>query len=428
MPGGSLGTKEIVDAIERNDTSFGTRIADRTVNRLDLPSTYTPNTERHKLTVNGTEDRDFASAAFANRPGKFQLTAADGDVVEWASRERLRYVPNYEALWGIAAWYETAADQLTSGQHLHVELSDDARENVYGYELTPGSTRTYQRSGGMTVDETLASEWDTNPYDYIGRDQPLNPRAFLTWYGVGPSRNTATFTLKDGTPRSPTLSYSHNPDDVATEEINLRLRVVAEADAGAPEFTVNVGSMGALIRGGATRFDREKAAAFYDLNAGAIGDTWAGNTPVLAKRVAPGSENVAVRIQAPEFQPDGSNTMELLVGAVLASETDAANWAPAEQSQAQNTAVEYTIDVTTFPTATRAVPGGGTVEIPDVRQMAHVISEGTKNSASKAEAAPSSELKRQLGKDEVALYIPRTAPGQTGVTIDWLRAVNKQDW
>jgi len=427
MAGGSLGTARIVEAIERNDTAFGTRIADRTVNRLDLPSTYTPNTERHKLTVNGTEVRDFDDPAFTNLPGKYQLTAADGDVVEWCSRERLRYVPNYEALWGIATWYETAAADLTPGQHLYAELSDDTRDNVYAYELTAGNTRTFQRSGGERVDQVTESEWETSPYDYIDRDQPLNPRSFLTWYGVGPSKSTATFTVSDGQPRSPTLGYTHNMTDIATEEVNLRLRVVAAADPGAPEFTVNIGSMGALIRGGATEFDRPKAGTLYNLG-GSIGATWADNVPVLAVRHASDQRNVTVGLEVPEFSPAGDVTMEILVGAVEAGATDASGFAPFQQAQSQNTALEATTNVSTFPTVTRPVPQGSTqVEVPDVRQLAHSVAEGAKNDPTKAEAGPGENQKRKLGPDEVALYIPRTG-GSTGTSINWLRPIGTEDW
>lgn len=417
-----------VEATLRNDTVFGTRIADRTVNRLDLPSTYTPNTERHVLMVNGTEDREFSSAVFTNQPGKYQLTASDGDTVSFASRERLRYVPNYEALWGIAAWYETAADQLSAGQRLFVELSDDTRDNVYGYEFTPGNTRLFLKSGGTLVDEHAQADWADDPFEVVERDQPVNPRTRVGWYGAAPAGGTITHTSpSDSGPRNPEVGFVHNPDDIATEEINLRLRVVASADAGAPSFTVNVGSMGALVRGGATEFDRPKAGAIYGLG-GSIGDTWAGNDPVLAVRHAPDKRNVTTGIEVPEFSPSGDVTMEILVGAVEASATDATGFAPFQQGQGQNTALEATTNVSTFPTVTRDVPDGSTqVEVPDVRQLAHSIAEGAKNDPSKAEAGPGENQKRKLGPDEVALFIPRTG-GSTSVSINWLRAISTQDW
>jgi hypothetical protein len=203
--------------------------------------------------------------------------------------------------------------------------------------------------------------------------------------------------------------------------------VVADADAGAAEFTVNIASMGAVIRGGATEFSRPKAGLLYDLG-GSIGDTWAGNEPILAVQHDSDQRNVAIRKDVPEFSPSGDVTMELLLGAVAASETDASGFAPYQQTQSQNTALEATTNVSTFPTVTRDVPDGSTqVEVPDVRQLAHSVAEGAKNDPVKAEAGPGENRKRVLGPDEVGLYIPQTG-GSTGVSLNWLRPISNQDW
>lgn len=435
MPSGSQGMRRLADVIARNDTGFGGRVADNTTNRLDISSTYPPNTERHKLVVNGTEDRTF-STNFTNLPAKWQLTAADGDTVQFSTRELFRYVASYEALFGMAAWYDTAAENLTSGQRLFIELSDDARDNGYFYEFTPDNTRCFIRSGGVEVDTLPQSEWgetttvDTwaqDPFDgHIQRDQPMNPRGFVNWYGVGEFRATISYTKSDGRQYNATLGHLANADDIATEEINLKPRVVASADAGASSFTVNLSSMGTLIRGNATEFDRPRAAVFYGLG-GSIGPEYANNVPLLAKRRRDGYENVSIKVEVPEFSPAGDTTVDLIVIAVDADDTDASGFAPSQQGDPQNTAVEYTTNVSTFPTETRAVPTGGTAEVPDGRLLASSVAEGGKNTPAKAEAGPSEQNKRVLGQDEVALYIPRTA-GSTGVSLNWLRPRNKQDW
>lgn len=431
---GSAAFRKLAAAIERDDTGFGGRIADQTTNRLDLASTYKPNTERYKLIVNGTEDRDFTTN-FTNQAGKFQLTAADGDTVALSSRELFRYVPNYEVLFGVGGWYETPADQLTEGQRLFIELSDDERHNVFGYEFTPGNTRVFIRSGGSLVDEVPLSEWgdfpnDTakagNPLDYIDRDQPMNPRGYVNWHGVGEFRPTVSFTRQSGQQETVVLGHLSNRGDVTTEEINLKPRVVAKADAGEPSFTVDVTSMGTLVRGGATIFNRPQSAIFYDLG-GTIGPTYAGNAPVLAGRRRAGFENINVQVDPPSFSPEGTVTMDILVAAVGASETDATDFAPVRQSDVDNTALEMTTNVSTFPTVTRAVPTGGTAEVPDVRQLATSIAAGEKNTPQGRTAGATEDIKRVVGEDEVFLLIPRTA-GSTGASINWLRPRNAQDW
>jgi hypothetical protein len=246
------------------------------------------------------------------------------------------------------------------------------------------------------------------------------------WYGVGPFKPSISYTREDGYQRNELLGSLSNTEDIATEAINLKPKVVLEADAGAPEFTVNVGSIGALVRGAAQEFNRPRSAVLYDLG-GNIGPSYADNTPVLAKRHAPDKQNVSVKVDVPEFSPSGDVTVDLIVIAVAADQTDATGFAFSRQGDPQNTAVQYTTDVSTFPTETRAVPGGGTAEVPDGRLMAGSVAEGAKNDPSKAEAGPGEENKRVLGEDEVALYIPRTA-GSTGVSLNWLRPLNQQDW
>ena len=440
MGGGASGAiRDLEQTVSQSDDAFGNRIADTTINKLDIPAIYPPNTERHRLVVNGVEDRTFTSPNFADVPGRYQLTGSDGDVVEFSTREQLRYVPNYELLFGLATWYDTAADQLTEGQRLYAELSDNERDNVYGYEFTPGNTRCRMVSGGDLVAELPESEWGNrdaqhevgnrragNPFDHIPRDQPMNPRGSVVWYGVGPFMPRISYTREDGYQRNELLGSLSNTDDIATEAINLKPKVVLEADPGAPEFTVNVGSIGALIKGSAQEFNRPRSALLYDLG-GEIGPTYAGNAPVLAKRHAPDKQNVSVKVDVPEFSPEGTVTVDIIVVAVDADATDATDWAYSRQGDPQNTAVQYTTNVSTFPTETRAVPEGGTAEVPDARLMAGSVAEGAKNDPTKAEAGPGEENKRVLGENEVALYIPRTN-GATGVSLNWLRPLNQQDW
>lgn len=436
MGGGSFNNRRITESIERNDTGFGTRVADNTVNRLDIPSTYPPNTERHKLVVNGVKNRSFDTPAFTNLPGKYELTASDGDTVIFGTREQFRYVSNYEALFGMATWYATAVDQLSEGQRLIAELSDKERNNAFQIEFTPGRTECRLVSGGVVVDTLPQSDWGEtpnqdyetgDPLDHISRDQPMNPRGKYSWYGVGQFKPEIQYTKSNGKQTRATLGFLSNDDDIQTEEINLKPKIVLDADPGAAEYSAYIGSFGALIRGNATEFDRPRSAILYGLG-GDIGPQYANNAPVLAKRHQDGKENVNVKLDVPELEPEGSVTIDVIVGAVSESDTDATGFAAARQGDRQNTAVEYTTNVTTFPTVTRDVPDGNTqVEVPDVRVLATSIAEGEKNSATKQKAGPGQKNKRVLGEDEVALYIPRTA-GATGAALKWLRALNRQDW
>lgn len=431
-------SQDIPEAVELNDTSFGTRIADTTVNRLDIPATYPPNTERHKLIVNGSEVRDFtASAKFTNQPGKWQVTASAGDTVEFASREKLRYVPNYEVLFGAVAWYDSQPDP---DQRLYVELSDDARENGYRYELTPGDSSISIISGGSTVTTVPESEWgehfdalerDHNPFDFIERTNPINPRGKVNWYGAGNFRAGVSYTRASGTQYNPTLGKASNQDDIATEEINLRVRVVAEADAGASDFTVNIGSLGGVIRGNAEEFDRAKSFTVPALG-GAIGETFAGNEPVLAVRKDPALPQVALELLPPKYEPGGTDVMEMMVFVVDAADTDASGWQTPNvqagpESASQNTAHQATTNVSTFPTAQKTNVKGTTVEapVPD-RLLTSTVASGSKRGGGEV-SETAGEIKRGFDDDEVVLFVPRQLSGSDG-SIEWLTVNTEQDW
>lgn len=442
MAGGSLGTKRITEAIGRNDTSFDTRIADVTTNRLDLPATYPPNTERHKLVVNGSEVRDFAgSAKFTDQPGKWQLTVSAGDTVEFASRERFRYVPNYELLFGAVAWYDSTP---ASDQHLFVEASDDARDNVYRYELTPSASEAAIVSGGSAVDTLAESEWgdfatdtafDHNPFtqEGINRTTPLNPRGFLNWYGAGNFRPTISYTRPDGSQSNPQLGTLANQDDVATEEINLRVRVVADADAGAGDFTVNIGSLGALVRGNANQVDRPKPFTVPDIS-GSFGGDYADNEPILAIRSDPDLPQVVSEILAFKFDPGGDDVVEVSAVVVDAADTDASNWqypniqAGGDATDSQNTAIQATTNVSTFPTTTKTTVSGTSQTAPDPdRLLTTTVSSGSKKGGGVSTSDLAAEEKRVFDDDEVVLFLPRRFSGTSG-GINWITIPTRQDW
>lgn len=450
MPTGSKGVRRITEAIERSDTQFGTRVADSTTNRIEISSTYPYNTDRLGLKVNGTFIRDDTTTTkFQNHPGKFELSPASGDTVILYARERLRYVPNYEMLWGSAAWYAT---QPTEGQRLFVEMTDDARENGYRYAFEPNNTRLEQLSGGAVVDTVPLADWgdfpnadsrDHNPLDEEGVDRtnPLNPRCYLAWYGVMAARYLMGYIEPASSdPRAPTLGYTANTDDIATEEINLNMKIVAEADATADGFTAYSGSMGALIRGNARQIDRSKNAPFWGLG-GDISQYFTDNEPVLAARIDPTRPQVSVQLLRPEVNPQGTDIIEVLVGAVRPEDTDAdftdpdgdgtnEGTAPRAQSTRQNDVLQWTRNVSTFPTVTDIRRDGTTGLVPDVRFIADSVGAGGGNNKPGDSGIGGVQKQKVLYDDEIALFIPATDPTGTNATgeIKYLTAFTEQNW
>lgn len=443
----SGGMRDVEDAIRENDTAFDTRVADNTVNRLDIPGTYTFNRGRHRLVINGSFIFDTSSTSkFTDLDGKWQLTASAGDELIFGSRELLRYVPNYELLWGVASWAESA---LQEGQRFHVEFSDDAQENGYAYTFEGTAdepTLTLKQFQGSTTPvDTVDVDLDGLRNHNFSVTEPFVCRQFVNWYGAGVGRSTLSFPTQgpDGEvdQKNPHIGSTFNADDVATNNINLRPQVRVEVDAGAPDLTVNVCSIGALVRGNATEFDREKTSVFWNLG-GAISQYYTDNNAVLAGRIDPTRNNVVAKIQPPIVAPAGTTTMAVLVGAVHKDHPDlTVNFddpdndgtdegpAPAAQTRAEDDVMQWTTDVTAYPTTTDIRADFTTGSVPDVRELTTAVAEGDKQTTSSTAAGELADIKRIIYPDDVVLFIPRTDPAGTTTdgTIQYLKTLTEQD-
>lgn len=430
-------------SLEKYETTFGFPAIRNSTNRLDVPAQYDFNTGRHRLVVNGTEIQDLANTSkFSDLAGKWQINASGGDTVEFGVREQTRYVPNYELLWGAVAWL-TSQDTLSTGQTLFIEFTDDERNNGYRYKFTPTGHRVVQLSGGSEVDSVSEAEWDNQPFgDTLAIGDPFIARTYLSWYGAGSARYTISYPGADSKMQNTTLARTNNQDDIATQQINNRIRVVADLSTGASSLDVDIGSFGTLIQGQATQFDREKIGTHWDLG-GSISQYFTENDPVLALRIDPTRANTGVQLPIPVFAPN-SETMEMLVGGVLPADTDAnfldpdddgtnESFAPvtAPQTQSQNSLVQYTRSVSTFPTKSGVRADGTQGQVPDVRQISGAVSVGSGNkNKPPVSSADGARVKRTLYPGEIALFIPRADPASSTTTgsINFIQAFTEQDW
>lgn len=419
--------------------AFKFQVVNQAVNRLDVGGNYDFNIGRHRLVVNGTFIEDAANTTkFADQAGHFQITASGGDTITFGARELLRYVPNFEVLWGIAA---QAASDLTAGQRVVLELADGARENAYRYEFGPSEIRLVQVSGGLETDvETISYEraedrgWSLT--------EPFVGRARFNWYGAGRSEYAFSYPTDNGQILD-ALAETFNDDGFATERINLRPQVTVDLNAGASDLTVDIGSIGAAILGDAAQINRPKRATFWNLG-GAISQYFTDNEAVVAGRIDPTRNNVAVQIPEPIVSPAGSDTIEVLVGTVHKDNagltvnfddpdndgTDEGP-APAAQNRSSTDVMQWTSDVTAYPTATDIRADFTTGSVPDVREVGDVIASGGGNNRPPMQSSQATGTeKRLLFPDDVVLFIPRTPPqsSNTSGSIEYLRIPTDQDW
>jgi len=379
------------------------------------------------------------------------VTAGPGDEHVFGAREIIRYVPVYELLVGAAAWAESA---LTDGQHYAIEFGGDTMQNGYRYHFQGTSTvpqlTLEQFSGGTVVDSNDAELDELESQSGFDHTRPFVGRKKINWYGAGQCRFEPSFPRTNDAGETvekmnPILGRTSNRDDVATENANQRVQIRVWAEAGADPVTINVCSLGAIIRGNATQVDREKPAIFWQVGESISQYPTDNVTDALAARIDPDRTNVAVETQPPIFQPttDGV-TMALGVYAVHNDHPDlTVNFAnpdddgtdegpsPAAQSRAQTDVMQYTRDVTSVPTTTDIRADGTTGLVPDMRELTITIGESGGNKA--AGASTGGELagvKRSVYPDDVVIFLPRTDPAgnETSGTMQFLKPLFDQNW
>lgn len=468
VAGLSKAVAKLRKTLTRNDTAFDEPVSNITANRIDASGTYEFNTGRHFLLENGRfiYDLDVLNDpnAFNDVEGKFQITAQPGDEHLFGAREPVRYVPNYELLFGAAAWAENT---LESGQHFAIEFGNNDFTNGYRYHFNYDDTAGQvaldieQVAFGTTVDSvpTDLQERESHGFDHT---KPSVARGKINWYGAGlfraglsyPVRSTTLpyDVLDDGAyirgQKNPEIARTANDDDVATGNPNLRIqvRVWADGDAASP-ITVNACSLGALIRGNATERDREKPAVFYFSDAQqSISQYPTDNVDdALAARVDPTRREVFVKAQPPLFQPGGTGvTMELSVYAVHKDHPDlTVNFndpdddgtdegpSPASQAKEQTDVMQYTRDVTSIPTSTDIRADGTTGLVPNMRHVTTTVGQSSGgNSPGATTGGELGQIKRNIYPEDVVIMLPRSDPNsnKTDGRIKWLKPLWEQDW
>ena len=431
--------------------AFGEQIADSTTNRLDASGTYTFNTGRHVFLDDGSFTFDIANTdALTEANGKFTVTAQAGETHVFGARELIRYVPTYELLWGAATWAES---ELQPGQHYAVEFSRDTFEDGYRYHYFNDGDgpqlHLEQVSGGVVVDADdaeLSVLESSTEYDHT---TPAVQRATVNWYGAGLARYGLSYPRReDGAIReqeNPTIGRTANDADVATGDANQRVQVRVWADAGADPVTVNVCSLGAIVRGNATEVNREKPGNFWDVG-GSISQYPSDNAAdAIAARIDPERDNVVAKMEPPLFAPAGSGvTMELGVYAIQRDHPDlSVNFAdpdgdgtdegpaPAAQSRRQTDVMQYTRSVSSIPTATDIRADGTEGLVPNMRQLTVTVgSSGGGNTPASTTGGEGTQVRRTVYHDDVVIFLPRTDPtgNTTSGTVRWLKPLFKEDW
>ena len=394
--------------ISKAATNFDTLIADGTQSVVDTPSTYPFNSERLELITEGTVSE---STEFEDTDGGYKLSVNGDatDAIELRARQRVTYIPNYELLFGIAYFMDA---ELEAGQRLEAAFTDNGRDNGYFIRIENDSREAFIRNGGTVVD---SKEWGVNgatdPYERDSVDETLPQvlRTFLSWYGDGNANFTLTSPGPNADLNNETVAKVANRQDVATGEINLKLSIRLECTEATSAATLNALSMGALVQGTGSVTNRTKPANNFGLG-GDIGS--ASFTPILALRRQLDKPQIATQLDSFEIVPD--STMEVDAMAFPDTETDASDWDVPPQQDPENTAIEQTTNISTFPTDGDGNPEGRLIDI--------VASTASGNRGERSEA----DVQSEFYEDEYLVFLARTKSA-SDANVDLLYET-RQEW
>ena len=342
---------QFVNDIQKSATNFDTLVADSTQSILDIPSTYPFNSERLELITEGTVTE---ADNFENGDGSYRLSinGTEGDAIELRSRQRVTYIPNYEILWGIAYFMQNA---LEPGQRLTAAFTDPDRENGYFLRIDADERTAFIKNGGTIVDQTTWGEAkrSIDPYkrDHLDETVPQVARTYLSWYGDGNADFTLTSSGPDADLNNETVAKVANRQNVATGEINLKLSVRLEATGDTSANTLEALSMGALVQGGGSVTNRLKSSIDTDLSIPSD-----DMEPLVAFRRREGYKNIVTQLT--EFTAIPSAKTRILAVAFPEGTTDATDWDVPPEQDAENSAVERTTDISTFPEDADGNPDG----------------------------------------------------------------------
>jgi len=389
--GGSESTNDVLKSQQDN---FGVQVANGTRNIIDISSGYTFSPERLRYVENGTRTDPDDSAKITDREPDFLLEPAQGDTLRMRTAERPRYIVGFDGVPSLKAQVEST---LGAGDTVKIGTSDSQTpENAAYFEINGDSPNrlVVVKGGTEQISETF------NFPGNIDETNPIRYEIKYNWYGVGPFEFNITYTDNSqnvgGKTINDTLGELVSDTDITLNDPNMGL--FHEIDASTTGQQLSVGSYGYLVRGDVSATQRTKVSRLTGLSYGGSGDY----EPIAAMRIDPDRGNVFTQINTVEVVPDATEG-EVLAMVVRQGDTDASNFSTPIQHSPNNSVVEETTDVTTFPDQ------GGTVVTsaanPNGYQVGFFATTLTGQGATQARTSTPGRQIRPIYEDDVCIFL-----------------------
>jgi len=412
-------TYTLVEKQEGWTDAFDELVAKGTRNIVDLPAFYDFSEERYRFIENGTRinDPDADSTRFSDQDEQFLIQPESGDTIEFKTAEAPRYLVGNDA---DVSWSYKFNNGLVDASDSFTLFVEDSFEIEYQSDGTV--TFRSLENGTEKVGEPV-----NTPNDL---ESPSRPELEFNWYAVGRAEVSIDFTenneQKTSEPTTLTVDDDWLSDD-PTGRVGFRLDV---ANSG---IELEAGSIGYIVKSGTPPTGRPKPHVFSSDELNSVSAT--DYTVVGALRVDPDRDNVFTNITAVDITAEGSVDVELYLKAVGESQTDADFQDPADDgsnrgpayprsNSPQNNVIQWTPNVSTFPTRTYAVTGS---QIPNGRSCGASTESAAGQGTGVTKTGRGFRRKRPVYKDDVVLMIAYTPDADTSTDVDVFIETD-QDW
>jgi hypothetical protein len=399
--------------------AFGDLVTKGVRNSLDLPAYHSFSEERYRFIENGSriQDPDADSTRFTDRDKDFLLTPQAGDVLQFKTAERPRYIVGNDVA---VSWAFKVEEDLQDADDSLTLFVEDAMELEY---LGDDSITLRTIEGGVEA-QTRSVDLPTD------RTNPTRPELRFNWYAVGRLEVEIDYTVDDDQRTTDTVVLT---DDDEWLSDNPTQRIGWELDVTNAGVEVACGSMAYQPQTDTPPTARNKPFALASSELGTIAAS--GYTAIGALRLDPNRNDVFTTITSVDVTAEDAVDVEVFLKAVPPSTTDADFLDPDDdgtdegpayprQSSPQNSVVQWTPNVSTFPTRTYPVDGS---TIPNGR----LVGISTENSSGQGANATRTGVQRSANRpvypDDVVIIIGHTPDESTSTDVDILIGTD-QDW
>lgn len=399
--------------------AFGQLVTKGTRNAIDLPAFYDFSEERYRFIENGTRvpDPDTNSTRFSDQDEQFLIEPQAGDTLQFKTAEAPRYVVGSDAA---VSWSFKFVSGLVDATDTFTLFLGDAFEIEYRGD---GAGEIRSLKDGVAQ----GSKPFTPPN---GLDSPSRPEITFNWYAVGRVELTIDYTQDNSQKTTSPVKVTADDDWLSGDPTGP---MGFEIDATNGGIQLEAGSMAYIPQTDTPPTGRPKPHVFGSAELNQIAAT--GYTVVGALRIDPERDNVFTTVTAVDVTAEQSVDVDLFLKAVPADSTDAdfidvrgdgSNAGPAypRSNSPQNSVIQWTPEVSTFPSRTYAIDGS---EVPNGRSVGASTESAAGVGTGVQKTGRGFRRKRPVYPDDVVLMIGHTPDADTAANVDVFIETD-QDW